>query len=65
MESKDGGLQELLNGCKRKSEPFKEKRDKSTSVLFGQLSMMSKNMEKPQEDRLKREQRGHVHMTSF
>ena len=57
MESKDGGLQELLNGCKRKSEPSKEKWDKSTSVLFGQLCMMSKNMEKPPEDVLKKSQK--------
>ena len=51
MESKEGGLQELLHGSKRKSEPSKgKKKEKSTSVFSRQLSMMSHNMEEPLEE---------------
>jgi len=47
FQSKEGGLQELLHGCKKKSEPSKEK---STSLFSRQLSMMSHNIEEMPED---------------
>jgi len=51
LKSKEGGLQELLHGCKRKSEPSKgKKKEKSTSVFSRQLSTMNHNMEEPLEE---------------